>query len=93
MGYNVVHETIKEGDYFGVLTRTTYASKEESNEIHQHENMKAWYKVIAEGVTDEEAEELCSTPLNNARNAVIYANKLANPDSEEGSAILSLILS
>lgn len=55
--YYVVFETIV-GEYKGVRTRTCYRSKEHFDECMQHPNMKSWYKIVAEGVTDEEAERL-----------------------------------
>jgi hypothetical protein len=61
MSYNVVFETIFEGSHNGVTTWTSFESKEKFEKWND-EKMKSWYKVLAEGVTPEQAVEICSSP-------------------------------
>ena len=71
MSYNVVHRTIKECTHTGVITWTSYESKE-CYDKWNNAKMKSWYETVAEGVTREEAIAMCSTP--EASNAVILAH-------------------
>lgn len=58
--YNVVFRTIVPGNYFGVITWSTYPSKEEFDS--RFVSLKDMYVVVEQGVTPERAVELCSTP-------------------------------
>ena len=60
-GYIVVHRTIAECVSTGAITWTSYDSKEKYDEWND-EKMKSWYEIVAEGVTSEQAVELCSSP-------------------------------
>ncbi len=58
--YLVVHETIIDNGYLGVRTWTDYGTKEGFVEACKSENMKNWYKTIAEGVSgSKEAIRIC----------------------------------
>ena len=59
--YNVVFKTIAECTHKGVITWTSFESKEYFYKWYD-EKMQSWYKVVDEGVTKERAIELCSSP-------------------------------
>lgn len=59
--YNVVFRTIVACNSRGAITWTSFKSKEEFNKWDD-EKMRSWYQVVAEGVSDEQAIEFCSTP-------------------------------
>jgi len=58
--YNVVFKTIV-GTHNGVITWSSFKNKKFFDEWYDGE-MKIWYEVIAEGVSDDQAVSLCSTP-------------------------------
>jgi hypothetical protein len=60
MAHNVVFRT-KVGTHAGVVTWTSFPDKEYFDKWN-NQKMQEWYGVIAEGVTPDQAVELCSTP-------------------------------
>lgn len=58
--YNVVFQT-KVGTSQGAVTWSTFKDQNTFNNWHNQE-MKDWYEVLTQGVTEERAIELCSTP-------------------------------
>lgn len=69
--YNVVFRTIKPGStHMGVITWSSFESKAHFEEWN-NAKMKSWYRVVEEGVSQERAVELCSTP--EATSAVLAA--------------------
>jgi hypothetical protein len=72
--YNVVSETIVECASKGAVTWSSFESKEKFDEWND-KKMKSWYKVLAEGVTQEQAIEICSSPK--AKLANLLANMRA----------------
>lgn len=58
--YNVVHKTLV-GNSKGCFTWTSFKSKEDYNKWNT-DKMRSWYETVAEGVTEEHAIELCTTP-------------------------------
>ena len=68
--YNVVFQNTSETISNGVFTWTSFESKE-AFDSWQDDNTRKWYKIIDEGVTEERAVELCSTP--EADNAIIIS--------------------
>lgn len=62
MAYIVVFKNISDSSSHGVFTWTDYDNKEEFQEMMTHPNMKAWYEVVEEDVTQERALELCKSP-------------------------------
>jgi len=59
--HNVVFQNILEGTHCGVITWTSFESKEAFDEWY-NEKMKSWYQVVEEGVSEQRAIELCSSP-------------------------------
>ena len=59
--YNVVFKNIGENTSKGVVTWSTFQDKEKFDEWYDAE-MRAWYQIVEEGVTQERAVELCSSP-------------------------------
>ena len=71
-GYNVVFEGkgSRMGNYKGIRTWSTYESREDF--VEKWENMDNPDTILAEGVTDEKAIEICSqTTLFDAANAAV----------------------
>lgn len=60
MDYNVVFRTIVQCTHTGVVTWTSFRSKEHFDQWYS-EKMKTWYEVVEEGVSQERAIELCSS--------------------------------
>jgi len=60
--YNVVFRNTTGGQYSdGAITWSTFQSKEDFNNWYDAK-LKSWYQVVEQGVTQERALELCSTP-------------------------------
>ena len=59
--YNVVFRTIVKCETTGAITWTTFRSKEDFDKWN-NDKMKSWYEVVAEGVSEATAIELCSSP-------------------------------
>ena len=68
--YNVVFRNIGGGTSSGAITWTSFRDKARFHEWND-EKMKNWYEIVEEGVSQERAVELCSTP--EATRAVIVA--------------------
>jgi hypothetical protein len=51
----------RQGNHIGVVTWTSFSSKEAFDLWHDAE-MRDWYDVVAEGVSSDKAVELCSSP-------------------------------
>lgn len=60
--YNVVFKTIAEGPYKGVITWSTFDSKEEFDKWFSTK-LKNMYEIVDQGVTSEKAVEYCSSPM------------------------------
>ena len=63
--YNIVTRTLV-GTHKNVITWTTYPSKEALDAKREAMKNQGWYEIIAEGVSNEDAIKLCSTPDTNA---------------------------
>jgi len=63
-GYNVVTKTLV-GFSKGVYTWTTYASKADFESHRQTLKDQGWYEVVAEGITDKQAIDICRSPEAN----------------------------
>ena len=59
--YNVVFRNISGSTSDGAITWTSFKSKAVFDEWNDRK-MKIWYQVVEEGVSQEQAVELCSTP-------------------------------
>ncbi|MBI5140464.1 MAG: hypothetical protein HZA94_03410 [Candidatus Vogelbacteria bacterium] len=59
--YNVVFRTIAKCETTGAVTWSSYKSKEEFEALYD-EGAKKQEEVVAEGVSEEQAVELCSSP-------------------------------
>jgi len=59
--YNVVFRNIVECATEGAITQTSFESKKHFDEWYD-EKMRSWYEVVEQGVTEERATELCSSP-------------------------------
>jgi len=59
--YNVVFKTIVECATKGAITWSAHKSKEYFDKWYD-EKMRSWYEVVEQGVTEERAIELCSSP-------------------------------
>jgi hypothetical protein len=59
--YNVVFRNIANGTSYGCITRTHFKSKADFDKWYDAK-MQGWYEVIAEGVTNERAHELVTSP-------------------------------
>lgn len=59
--YNVVFRNISGSTSDGVITWSSFKSKAAFDEWND-EKMRSWYQVVEEGVSQERAVELCSTP-------------------------------
>ena len=60
MAYNVVFKT-KGGPSDGAITWSSYQDEAEFNRRYSTK-MRAWYRVVEKGVSQERVIELCSTP-------------------------------
>ncbi|MFA6365172.1 MAG: hypothetical protein WCW78_02110 [Candidatus Paceibacterota bacterium] len=60
MGYNVVFKTIAECTHVGVITWTSFQSKEYFDQWYD-EKMRGWYEVVDEGVSEARAMQLCAS--------------------------------
>ena len=58
--YNVVFKNTSGSISDGVITWTSFVSKAHFDEWY-NEKMKDWYKIVREGVSEEQAIELCSS--------------------------------
>lgn len=90
--YNVVFRyTKKAGGYAGVITWTSYRSKEELDKRREQILSASNQEVIAEGVTSEEAVALVrSTPLASRIRAALQESTM--PDGDVDDEILSMHL-
>ncbi len=59
--YNVVFRTIAECSSKGAITWTSFKSKEDFDKWYNSKR-RGWYEVVDQGVSQERADELCSTP-------------------------------
>lgn len=59
--YTVVFRDIFDGPSKGAITYTLFKSKEEFDKWYD-DKMRTWYEVVEEGVTQERAQKLCSSP-------------------------------
>lgn len=59
--YIVVFRTIAECTAKGAITRSNFESKEAFDKWYD-ERLKTWYEVVKEGISNEHAAELCSSP-------------------------------
>ncbi len=59
--YNVVTRTIVECNSTGAITWTSFKDKEDFDRWYD-DKMRGWYEVVAQGVSQDRAIELCSTP-------------------------------
>ena len=59
--YNVVMRTIAPDNYRGVITWTSFPTEEEFNRWYDSK-MQSWYEIVAKGVSEERALEICSSP-------------------------------
>ncbi len=59
--YEVVFRNISQTHCRGVITWSTYESKEDFDQKNVGD-AKKWYQVIEEGISVERAREICSSP-------------------------------